>query len=83
MISNESVWEKISLPSQWAEIADKTLIIGDLRSTKIRDLARQAEGIVSFRRAIQESDDEHGFLVIGQAIGMIDKVVLKMCSATY
>jgi enoyl-[acyl-carrier protein] reductase II len=49
------------------------LIIGGLRSSRVRDLARQAEGIVRLRKAIQEGNEEDGFLVIGQAIGMIDE----------
>lgn len=49
------------------------LMLSGLRGSTISDLARQAASIVSLRRAIEDGDEEHGILVIGQDIGMIDK----------
>lgn len=49
------------------------LMLGGLRSSTIGNLARQANHTVSLKRAIEHGDEDHGFLVIGQVIGMIEK----------
>jgi len=60
--------------SRMLEVPFWKLLLSGLKTSKnVSGLARLAGGIASLRRAIENGDDEHGFLVIGQAIGMIDK----------
>jgi NAD(P)H-dependent flavin oxidoreductase YrpB (nitropropane dioxygenase family) len=49
------------------------LMLNGLRGSSIRDLARQAASIVGLKRVIEDGDEERGFLVIGQVIGMIER----------
>jgi len=61
------------LIKQMLDVPFWKLMISGLRSSKgIASMARQAEGIASLQRAIVDGDENHGFMVIGQAIGLID-----------
>jgi enoyl-[acyl-carrier protein] reductase II len=62
------------LIKQMIDVPFWKLMISGLRSTKgVIRMARQAEGIADLRKAIIDGDERHGLIVIGQAIGLIDK----------
>lgn len=62
------------LIKQMIDVPFWKLMISGLRSTKgVIRMARQAEGIADLRKAIIDGDEKHGLIVIGQAIGLIDK----------
>jgi enoyl-[acyl-carrier protein] reductase II len=49
------------------------LMLSGLINSSVIDLARQATGIVNFKKAVDNGDEEDGFMIIGQVIGLIDK----------
>jgi enoyl-[acyl-carrier protein] reductase II len=62
------------LIKQLIDVPFGKLVISGLRSTKgVMRMARQAEMIADLRKAIIDGDEKHGLIVIGQAIGLVNK----------